>query len=323
MEKAPLFLLLSIVFLTNCTSPNEQSEINTTPVIGFSQSGTESSWRKAHTDSIITELEKENYQVLYRNGFLDQERQIQDLRRFIAYKVDLIILAPLIDSGWDEVLAEAKAAGIPVITVDRSIQTKQADLYMAHIGPSFKAEGNRAGLYLSNHYSEQSLAEIRVFELAGLDQASSTTLRQEGFLETIGRDPRIQIVQTAHGDFIRSKGKEVIRAAIQAGDFSNIHVLYSHSDEMTLGAIEAFLELAPEILEELVIISIDGQKEMIDLLKDGLVNAVVECNPHAGWYVQNTITRYLNGHTIPKEIYIPETIFSDQGDLSMIPTRNY
>ncbi len=92
-------------------------------VVGFSQSGTESSWRKKHTESIITALEKEDYQVLYRNGYMNQERQIQDIRTFIAYKVDMIIFTPLQESGWDSVLKEAKRAGIPVILVDRHIQT--------------------------------------------------------------------------------------------------------------------------------------------------------------------------------------------------------
>lgn len=80
-------------------------------VVGFSQSGTESSWRKKHTESIITALEKEDYQVLYRNGYMNQERQIQDIRTFIAYKVDMIIFTPLQESGWDSVLKEAKRAG--------------------------------------------------------------------------------------------------------------------------------------------------------------------------------------------------------------------
>ncbi len=318
-----LFYLLTLFILTGCTHAIDRDEDALSPVVGFSQSGTESNWRKAHTDSIITELEKEDYQVLYRNGFLNQERQIQDIRRFIAYKVDLIILAPLIESGWDTVLTEAKDAGIPVVIVDRNIQTSDSDLYITHVGPSFKAEGSRAGLYLSNYASQSSESTINVLELKGLENAASTTLRHEGFLETIGRDNRIQVTQTLQGDFIRSKGREVIRMALQDGTFNAIDVLYSHNDEMTLGALEALRELAPDKIDKLVIISIDGQKDAIDLLKEGIINCIVECNPHVGWYVVNAVSRHLAGSKIPKEIYVPETVFSDQGDLTMIPTRNY
>ena len=79
-----LFYLLTLFILTGCTHAIDRDEDALSPVVGFSQSATESNWRKAHTDSIITELEKEDYQVLYRNGFLNQERQIQDIPSFIA-----------------------------------------------------------------------------------------------------------------------------------------------------------------------------------------------------------------------------------------------
>ena len=89
-----MFYFLALVVIAyqmmGCT-PNTK-EAPDPLVVGFSQSGTESSWRKKHTESIITALEKEDYQVLYRNGYMNQERQIQDIRTFIAYKVDMIIL---------------------------------------------------------------------------------------------------------------------------------------------------------------------------------------------------------------------------------------
>ena len=61
----------------------------------------------------------------------------------------------------------------------------------------------------------------------------------------------------------------------------------------------------------------------VENLRAGKVNCVVECNPNAGWYVRNTIKRYLNGNTIPDEIYMPETVFSDKGNLDSIPPREY
>lgn len=52
---------------------------------------------------------------------------------------------------------------------------------------------------------------------------------------------------------------------------------------------------------------------MIENLRAGKVNSVVECNPDAGWFVRNTIKRYLNGNTIPDEIYMPGSSFPIQG----------
>jgi len=322
MRRFKLLLLLILFLMSGCSKSSENLP-KQNPVIGFSQSGTESSWRKAHTKSITTELKKNDYEVLYRNAYTSHEKQLQDVRAFIAYKVDLIIIAPLQEDGWEPVLRTAKKAHIPVIIVDRHTDVTDQNLFLTHIGPSFKAEGNRAGLYAINNFSESKLKSINILELTGLPGTSPSKLRHDGFLETISRDPRMHITERLIGNYTRNKAQEVVDEYLSSHKQEPLDVLFSHNDEMTLGAIEALQELAPGTLDNLVIISVDGQKEMIDLLKAGVVNSVVECNPHVGWYVQNTISRYFNGYEIPNEIYIPETVFSDQGDLSMIPTRNY
>ncbi|OJG71910.1 hypothetical protein RV11_GL003285 [Enterococcus phoeniculicola] len=321
LKKTGVMVLFLLFILAACTKPLEKEE--PTIVVGFSQSGTESSWRKRHTESINEELAKENYQVLYKNGFMNQERQIQDIRTFIAYKVDIIVFTPLKEDGWEPVLKEARDAGIPVIITDRNVNVTDSSLYLTHIGPSFKAEGNRAGLYVYNYFKEKDQKTINIFELKGLASTSPTTLRHEGFSEVIQRDSRMKITQTKSGDYIRLKGKEQMTKLIQSGEINKIDVLFSHNDEMTHGALDALKGSDIQPGKELIIITIDAQEDMILKLKSGDVNAVVECNPNAGWYVRNTISRYLKGNTIPEEVYMPETIFSDQSPLKTIPTRNY
>lgn len=318
-----LFLLWLLITLVAC-KPKEPTVQNNI-VIGFSQSGTESSWRKAHTTSILDGLKKNKYQVIYRNGLMDQERQIQDIRSFIAYRVDMIVFTPLTKDGWEPVLKEAEQAGIDVILVDRDINSASSDLYLSHIGPSFKAEGNRAGIYVNNYFKDQPERKINVLELSGLTSASPTTLRSDGFREAIGREQNITVIQTVYGDYTRNKGKEVIRNLIKHNQLKEIDVLFSHNDEMTLGALDALKETAIQPGKDLIIVTIDGQENIIEELRAGRVNCVVECNPQAGYYVARAIERRLDGDNkqIPHEIYMPETVFSDQGDLDSIPTRNY
>ena len=316
-----LFLLLLVV--GGCANgPDAEAEPENI-VVGFSQSGTESNWRKRHTESIIEEMNKEGYEVLYRNGFMNQDRQIQDMRTFIAYKVDMIVFTPIVEDGWDAVLLEAKDAGIPVIVVDRHIRTAEENLYLTHIGPSFKAEGNRAGLYITNHVQNSSQTSIRILEMRGLAKTSSANFRSEGFTEVISRDSRIAIVASLEGDYIRSKAKDVFRNYIEENGWIDIDVLYSHNDEMTLGILEVMKESGIVPGQDIIIVTNDGQSEMIENLRAGKVNCVVECNPNAGWYVRNTIKRYLKGNPIPNEIYMPETVFSDKGNLESIPPREY
>ncbi|HEX5351518.1 MAG TPA: substrate-binding domain-containing protein, partial [Trichococcus sp.] len=211
-----LFHLLLLLFVVGgCANNPDAEEERGNIVIGFSQSGTESNWRKRHTESIREELDKEGYEVLYRNGFMNQDRQIQDMRTFIAYKVDMIVFTPIVEDGWDAVLLEAKDAGIPVIVVDRDIRTSEENLYLTHIGSSFKAEGNRAGLYITNHFQNSSQPSVKILEMKGLANTSPTNFRSEGFMEVISRDSRISIEASLEGDFIRSKAKDVFRKYIE------------------------------------------------------------------------------------------------------------
>lgn len=321
MKKINLLLLIGLcLMLAGCkqeTPKENHSEIT----IGFAQAGIESNWRKIQSKSIKEELEKQNYQVMSRNSFSDPKQQYQDVMTFIAYQVDLIILSPIEEFGWEPVLEEAKKANIPVIIVDRNIATNRSDLFLTHIGSSFKAQGGRAGLYVTNHYQKIEKEAINAFEIKGVENSSPTRLRHDGFAETVGRDPRIQITQTITGDFIRLKAKEKFSEAIEAGKLNNIDVIYSHNDEMTLGALDALDE--HQLENKFVVVSIDAQKEMIDLLKQRKVNCVVECNPFMGELVANTVKRYFDNKTISEDIYVSDTVFSDQNSLSTIPPRNY
>ncbi|MFD1410258.1 ABC transporter substrate-binding protein [Lapidilactobacillus gannanensis] len=321
MRKILLPLLLTIFLLAGCSKVPD-TEVAHNPVIGFSQSGTESSWRKAHTKSIKSELKKGDYEVLYRNAFMNQEQQLQDVRTFISYKVDLIIIAPLQESGWDSVLRAAKRAHIPVIIVDRHIDTADQTLFLTHIGPSFKAEGNRAGLYATNYFADKRIDSINILELVGLSGTSPSKLRHDGFLETISCDHRMKISSTLVGNYTRNKAYDVVNDYLHSPKSKPFNLLYSHSDEMTLGALTALKENHIKPGHDVVIITIDGQENIIKKLSQGEVNCVVECNPDVGWYVVNAINRHFSGHQLAHEIYISETTFSES-NINKIPTRNY
>lgn len=321
MKKINLLLLIGLCLMLAGCKQDTPKENHSEITIGFAQAGIESNWRKIQSKSIKEELEKQNYQVMSRNSFSDPKQQYQDVMTFIAYQVDLIILSPIEEFGWEPVLEEAKKANIPVIIVDRNIATNRSDLFLTHIGSSFKAQGGRAGLYVTNHYQKIEKEAINVFEIKGVENSSPTRLRHDGFAETVGRDPRIQITQTITGDFIRLKAKEKFSEAIEAGKLNNIDVIYSHNDEMTLGALDALDE--HQLENKFVVVSIDAQKEMIDLLKKRKVNCVVECNPFMGELVANTVKRYFDNKTISDDIYVSDTVFSDQNSLSTIPPRNY
>src|SRR5690554_5219054 len=77
-------------------------------VVGFAQVGAESAWRTANTESIISEAKKRGIELKYVDGQQQQENQIKAIRSFIAQKVDVIGFSPVVTSGWEQVLREAK-----------------------------------------------------------------------------------------------------------------------------------------------------------------------------------------------------------------------
>ena len=119
--------------------------------VGFAQVGAESGWRAANTKSIQDALTTANgFDLKFSDAQQKQENQIQAIRSYIAQGVKYIAFSPVVVSGWDEVLGEAKAAGIPVILTDRAVDVADKSLYVTFIGSDFVEEGRRIGEYVSH-----------------------------------------------------------------------------------------------------------------------------------------------------------------------------
>ena len=138
--------------LTGCGS-NEGTE-EPKLLLGFSQLGSESAWRIGYTRDIEKKAGEYGVSLMLENANQKQENQIAAIRRFIAYKVDVIAFSPIVEEGWDNVLKEAKDAGIPVILVDRDINTEEKGLTTCLIGADFYKEGVMAAEYLIRKLNE-------------------------------------------------------------------------------------------------------------------------------------------------------------------------
>ena len=113
-------------------------------VLCFPQLGAESDWRTANTASMKETAQKLGIkQLVFSDAQQKQENQISAIRSCIQQGVDVIALPPVVETGWDAVLTEAKNASIPVIIVDRSV-TADPSLYAAHLGSDMVVEGQRA-----------------------------------------------------------------------------------------------------------------------------------------------------------------------------------
>src|SRR6478736_8230316 len=133
--------LLGLAALTACSGGNEKGAAKAADgsaiTVGFSQVGAESEWRTANTRSVKEALVEPEFQLKFSDGQQKQENQIKALRSFIAQRVDVIAFSPVVETGWDAVLAEAKSAGIPVILTDRAGDSEDDSLYEPFIGSDF------------------------------------------------------------------------------------------------------------------------------------------------------------------------------------------
>ena len=320
-KRIVLCVLFAALLLTGCGKSKEEPG-DAKLVLGFSQIGSESAWRIGNTKDIEEQAEAYGIGLMLENANQKQENQIAAIRRFIAYQVDVIAFSPVVEEGWDNVLKEAKDAGIPVILVDRDINTEQEGLTTCLIGADFYKEGVMAAEYLIRKADRLGLEQVNIVEITGTENSTPMRQRQAGFMDTIAADSRMCVLESIDGDFLKSRGEECMRYYLEKyGD--TIDVVFSHNDEMTIGALPEIENAGLAPGKDIIIISIDGGQEAINVLKEGKINCVVECTPKLGRELMETALKLKNGEQVETVIHPKEQVFSDEIDVSQIGPRGY
>ncbi len=318
-----LMLTLSMAALCACTPVTQSASPaaeDAQVLLGFSQLGSESAWRLGNTKSVQEAAKRAGVRLMYENAEQKQEMQIKAIRSFIAYQVDVIAFSPIVEDGWDNVLGEARQAGIPVLITDRRIKTADDSLTVGFVGSDFWEEGRKAGQFVLRKMAEAK--QVNIVEISGTVDSTPMRQRGEGFRSVLAGDDRFMILESVSGDFLRSKGKECMQALLER--HPQIDVLYSHNDAMTLGALEAIEDAGLIPGKDIVIVSVDGEQAAIDLLREGKLNCVVECNPMIGDQIMTLAKKLAAGESIPHNIYTPERVFSEfDADLNSLPPRGY
>jgi ABC-type sugar transport system substrate-binding protein len=290
-------------------------------VLGFSQIGAESEWRTANTRSIQEAAPAAGITLKFSDAQQKQENQIKALRSFIAQRVDVIAFSPVVETGWETVLREAKAANIPVILTDRAVEVSDATLYLSLIGSDFVEEGRKAGRWLLENTKDVQ-GDIHIVELQGTVGSAPANDRKKGFAEIISAEPRYKIIRSQTGDFTRAKGKEVMEAFLKA-EGKKINVLFAHNDDMAIGAIQAIEEAGLKPGTDITIISIDGVKGAFEAMIAGKLNVTVECSPLLGPQLMAAVKDVVAGKPIPKRIVTEESVFPRETAAQVLPTRKY
>ena len=322
-------LLAILCLLGGCTSPTGTTgdeKYDDLIVVGFSQVGAESDWRNANTRSMQQALSAENgFRLIIDDAQQKKERQITAIRNFIHQGVDYIVLAPTTEDGWATVLGEAKAADIPVIIIDRMIDSSLAtgdmgdDLFTCWIGSDFQRQGDCAVAWLEQHFGD---APLQIVHLQGNYGSSAQVGRSASLNNGLQNNPHWTLAARDSGDFTQAKGQELVEAYLAQG--IKFNVIFAENDNMAYGAIDALKNAGLVPGRDVTIVSFDANRKALEMVAAGEISYDVECNPLHGPRVRAVIEQLERGETPPRFTFVEETAFSSDGlTQELIDSRGY
>ena len=322
-----LLMVLGGRLFTDIEEEAYESEETDRIVVGVSQLGSESGWRTANTESVQNVFTKDNgYFLLFNNARQKQENQIKAIRSFISQRVDYIVFAPVVETGWETVLQEAREAGIPVILMDRQVDVTDKSLYVTCVGSDFVEEGERAGRWLEKDLRKRGMDKetVNIVVLKGTEGSSSQIGRTIGFSVVASNHSNWNILEQEYADFTSAKGREVMEVFLKK--HPDIDVVISQNDDMTFGAIEAIRDAGKTvgIGGDITIISFDAVNTALEMVADGIINVDIECNPNQGEYLSRVIEMLENGEKVENQYYVEENVFTIENvTRELIEERNY
>ncbi|MCC4722315.1 substrate-binding domain-containing protein [Salinicoccus sp. RF5] len=297
MKKLLLFFSL-LVFTAGCSmeSPGSDSGEESsgesggdgTVKIGVSISTLNNPFFVTLRDSIEELAEEKEYELEIVDAQDDSAKQVNDIEDLVQQDVDYLIVNPTDSSAVSGSVETANAEDIPVITIDRSVESGEVAAFIA----SDNVEGGELGA----QYIVDELGEgAKVAELEGVPGASATRERGEGFQNVA--EESLEVVTSQTANFNRSEGLDVTQNILQAN--SDIQAIFAHNDEMALGALEALSD------EDVIVVGFDGTDDAINSVEDGELDATVAQQPELmGEEAINTVEKLENGESVEEEIKV-------------------
>ena len=292
--------------------------------VGYAQVGAESDWRTANTESFkSTFTEANGYKLIFDDAQQKQENQIKAIRNFIQQDVDYIVVAPVVETGWETVLGEAKKAGIPVILSDRQMKVSDDSLYTCWVGGNFLKEGQDAVTWLNNYVKKtgRAKADLNIVLLQGTIGSSAQVGRTEGITTGLAKNPKYHLLAKQTGEFTQAKGQEVMESFLKA--YPKIDVVFCENDNMAFGAIDAIKAAGKKPGKDIIIISFDAVHEAFNRMIAGELNCACECNPLHGPRVDQIIKKLEKGEKVEKIQYVTEGVFDQTNAAKELPNRKY
>lgn len=299
-----LLVIAALLALTSCTrnGPGSASNDKTAPgtaTIGLAVSTLNNPFFVALRAGAEAEAAAKGVKLLTVDAQNDPTRQIASVEDLIERKVRVILLNPTDSDADANVVRQAQAAGIPVISLDRSVNGAEVS---AHIASDNVAGGKMAAQFLLQKIGGKG----NVVELQGIPGSSAARERGEGFHSVIDSNSNVKLVASQPADFDRAKGLSVMENILQAN--KNIQGIFAHNDEMALGAQKA-VEAAG--LKDVAIVGFDATADAVAAVKAGELAATVQQKPDLmGKMGVDAAVQLIAGQQIQKNIPVPLSLIT-------------
>lgn len=219
----------------------------------------------------------------------DNVRQIQDIESLIKKKVDLLIVAPNEAEAITPVIEKVYDAGIPVILVDRKINSEK---YTAYVGADNYEIGRRAGEYIADRLKGKG----RVIEIAGLKGSTPAVERHRGMVEALKAAPDVQVIASVEAGWFQQKAGEVMDSLLDV--YPQVDLVFAQNDRMAIGAYEKARQ--KKRAGQIAFVGVDAVTDGVESVAGGRLDATF-IYPTEGDKVMQVAMAILRGEPYQRE----------------------
>jgi galactofuranose transport system substrate-binding protein len=212
-----------------------------------------------------------------------------------------LIVAPNDSTGLQPAFAQAKAKGIPVVTIDRQTAGNFCEDFITFLGSDFYEQGKRAAQALADATGGKAV----IAEIQGGYGNTVESQRTDGFAEVLKKYPDMKLAAAQTANWSTTEAQKVMEQILLS--HPDVSAVYTHADVMTLGAITALRQAGK--LKGVTIVSIDGTKDVVRDISDGIVAADVETNPRFGPLAFKSLEDWFAGKAVPQKQIMKDALY--------------
>ena len=284
-----IFLVLLLIF-----SPLVAASNGSHRVIAFAQDTMRNDYRMQQVFEVRDEVAKHpKLSFLYSNAQGQTSLMIRQIERFIKLDVDLLIIGTNDENAIVPVVSKAYKKGIPVIVLDRGIQS---DDYTTFIN----SDNVKIGKMGAQHIAEKLNGKGTVLLFEGIQQTDVTRLRSQGFIDEMSKHREIQVIKRT-GNFLRKDAINEMENLLEQG--IQVDAIFAESDSM-LNGVRMVLKRYKIDPSSIVMVGCDYTSESREAILNGSQAGSV-LFPLGGIKSVEIALKIFNGESVPKHISNP------------------